>query len=828
MSRFDEIVKAARNDTADPQVEGDARDRVRQQLFGTAKAVDRLRGCEGFHSLLPAYLGRSLSGARRLLLDDHVRECVACRRAVEEARTGPRPRMVNMVPASVSRHRWHGWTAAACVAAALFASGGYRWLVSSGEPVAVVHAAGNGLLHLAGEGVRPIGEGRQLMDGEAVRTGGSATAVIRLADGSLVEMNERTQLSVDRGWRGTTIRLREGQIIVEAARQASGWLRVGTADSTVSVKGTVFSVNRGLRGTRVSVVEGQVEVDHGGQVERLTPGAQSTSEVSLTPSPVADEIAWSRNAARYLALLGEFNVLQKKLESIPGSGLRYQSRLLGLAPPDTLVYAAAPNAGNTLTEAKRVFDEQIRSSPILREWWTQSNGAGEQAELDEAVRHVQQLSTQLGDEVAVLLFAGDAHSFAVLAEARGSTLKALLDDLLRKNSGPKPFVYSIHNGFLIVSESGARLRQLELIAGKGAPSTPFRDRISQAYRSGVGWLFAANLEQIAAVSVIKERGHPSPADLGLQTAKDLIVERREVGGKVENQATADFAGARQGIASWIAPPGAMATLDFVTPSAGLAMAVVVKSPRNMIEDMFAIARKQEASFDTHLADAERRLGVRIVDDLAGPMGTEAAVAVDGAMLPAPEWKLAVEVHSPSRLQFSIQKIVEAVNREGKIKIGLVQEQVQGRTFYSLTPPGWPAAVHYTYSESYLVVGASRALVTQALQARQSGTSLPRSARFRSLLPQGSSPNFSAVFYHNLPGMLAPVVDRIKDLSVVTPAQRQAMAAVREAQPGLIVAYGEVDRITASTTGTFGGLNLGALAGLDQLAALLAPGGQLKR
>src|ERR1043166_7153997 len=202
----------------------------------------------------------------------------------------------------------------------------------------------NGVLSRVGyNGDQPLKVGDEIVEGERARTAGGAHATLRLRDGSLVEMNERAEFGVAMGRKDTTIQLARGNIIVQAAKRSSGHLYVDAQDCRVSVTGTVFSVNAGMKGSRVSVIEGEVRVAEAGTEKVLHPGDQLTTNASLATVPVKQEIAWSQNLDKHLALLAEFAHLSNKLQTVQLPGLRYKSTVLGTLPANTVVFAGIPN-----------------------------------------------------------------------------------------------------------------------------------------------------------------------------------------------------------------------------------------------------------------------------------------------------------------------------------------------------------------------------------------------------------------------------------------------------------------------------------------------------
>src|SRR5215831_4300888 len=51
-----------------------------------ADGAHRITSCEQFRSLIPAYLSNSLTDSRTLLFEDHIHECVPCRKSLEKDR----------------------------------------------------------------------------------------------------------------------------------------------------------------------------------------------------------------------------------------------------------------------------------------------------------------------------------------------------------------------------------------------------------------------------------------------------------------------------------------------------------------------------------------------------------------------------------------------------------------------------------------------------------------------------------------------------------------------------------------------------------------------
>jgi hypothetical protein len=325
------------------------------------------------------------------------------------------------------------------------------------------------------------------------------------------------------------------------------------------------------------------------------------------------------------------------------------------------------------------------------------------------------------------------------------------------------------------------------------------------------------MEQIIVNNVHDNGGDHLPP--GFNDVRYLTMEHREVGGKADNQAALTFASDRQGVASWLAAPASMGSLEFVSPDASMATSVVIKNPKSILEELFQAIGASDADFAEHLSEFESKTGVNVLDDIAAPLGGEVTMAFDGPMMPTPRWKLIFEVYDPTTLQATIEKLVDSYNREVKDPrhaMQLTKKQVGSQTYYAIhgseqSGTASVAEVDYSFVDNYLIAAPDTGTIARAIQIRQAGFTLSHSTTFQALLPSDGYTNFSAIFYHNIGPVIGPLADQLRSSGALTPQQNKSIAALTaNSAPGLIYAYGERDRIVVASNTGFMGFDLGTL------------------
>lgn len=872
---LDNTTAEMRNESIDPAVVDQAAERVWARLSSaatveaaatTAPASDRIGSCADFQSLIPAYLTGSLSEARSLLLVDHTHECIPCRKAMKDARSR---RMAPAKKAAVTRRyslqpvvlRW-GIAAALVIGVGLLALPFIqRYAPIGGDLEATVQAAEGQVYHIADTRSTPVNTGEKLQKGERIRTAKDAHAFVRLGDGSVIEMKDRSEFSLSKNAQGTTIHLNRGAIVVEAAKQGKQHLFVDTGDSRVSVTGTIFSVNNGTKGSRVSVIEGEVHMDHAGSERVLRSGEQATSSTAIEMIPVKDEVAWSRKAARYAETLSALTALNKELVKVQQPGVRTSTHLLDLMPENTVVYAALPNLTSTIVESHRIMQERINQNAALREWWDKEQSGHKGPNVDQVIGSIREFGDYLGDEIAVSVSMddkGDPVAPLVLAELKNSAgFQQFIEQQIAKYAGNqqgRPAIHFIENPLTATAsatEPGKKsdelyvwiqdnlfaaspklnqLQDLATVVQKGGSNsfttTAFHSRVAQLYQEGAGLVVAANLERLIEKNkpkLIKDSAQHESAlnQLGLFNLKYFVLDQKNNAGKTHTQATVSFNEAQRGIPSWLAAPGPMGSLEYISPDANVVAGFVVKDPVKLVDDLLGVIETVSPDLRKNLDKQQAERGLDIRKDIAAPLGGEFAFAIDGPILPTPSWKMVFEVNDSDHLQQTLERVVGEVNKEAAKfgKAGLVWDraEIAGRTYYTLKSADFGVEVNYTYVNGYVVMGPSRAMVERSVRSQEAGYTLLRSARFTAGLPADGNANFSALFYHNLAPLVQPFAERIANSAANLPQEQQqaikAMAA--DMPPTLAYAYAQGDSITfaANTEGGPFGLSPATILGV---------------
>lgn len=784
--RLEKAVEAMRNETAPSEAEEAARRRVLDRLLASPEAQ-----CAAFQEMLPSYAEGRLEKDRQWLLEDHLARCAHCRRAFAELRGGPK------VVAMPSAHptlwqRTRGWAVAAGFALVLLAAGRDRIdrMLAPPGPRAVAERAQGAVFGREGA---PLAAGAKIADGMLVRTGAGGRLLLRLDDGSRVEVNERSELALAGAWSGTTIQLARGDVIVEAARQKRGTLRVRTRDTEARVRGTVFAVSSGLNGSLVSVVEGSVEVRNAAGQRVLKPGQMAATNVALESSDIRRTVAWSAEADRYLAVLAELASLEPQLTALASVPARTQAAVLGALPRDVVMYVAAPNVGDRMERALALMNERAAQNAGFAEWWN----SAETAKLREAVSDLARVSPMLGEETVFTVSLSETGSVpVVLAPVKAGmerTLEAALEEI--RASRGVAFVWRIGAGRLTLAATQAHLEWALRTAGQGA-SSPFAQEIAAHYARGAGWMAAVQ----PGTRLRQTTGREFPL-------RYVFFEQRRTAAGDENEMMLGFAGTGAQAPAWLAASGGSAAAEYFSGQAHLVLAASTREPRQIYDELLEQALRVRPEAAAKLAEAEQRLGIRLREDLAGALGTDFAIGIETPTVPTPGWLAVVEVVRPGVLDSSIAKMIDAINaslpaEQASRRLVLTQETAGGRGWKTVRSPGAPTAVTWTYHANFLVAGPDRATVERAIATREGGLTLVQNPAFRTMLPAGTGVHPAGFVWVNVGEALRGLA-----AGLTNPAVK---AILDSRGPALVTFSSDGERIRAASRTSFASLLLDAM------------------
>jgi hypothetical protein len=806
--RLEKALQSMKGEDVSPEKLSESKARVWEKLGQPGLAL-----CSEFQAEFRDYLDGRLAASRRLLVEDHLGRCPSCRAKLAEEK-GER----SVIPMPKRRAAWWPtwgtWAAAAAVVLIALYAGRDRIdsLLAPHGPRATV-ASLTGGLYLVSEGT--LQAGSPIGENAVIRTGPGSHAVLRLHDGSTVDVNERTELSVHGAWSGQSIRLQSGDVIVHATKQHRGHLRVETRDSVASVRGTIFAVSAGFGGTLVSVVEGSVAVTQPGSEVLLSPGQQAASNPALTSS-VQDAIAWSPDAETYLAILGSFVKIEKQMAGLPSPMLRTQSTLLQYVPANMVVYGAVPNLSGTIDQAVSLAEQQSAENPAFSQWW--NSGAGQA--LKGLTGRVQTLAPLFGDEIVygVCMNRPDTVQtipilLAEVRQGKSAELAAALDNLGLKTNGTP--MYRLSDTLMAASNSPANLQWLVEHMGEGAGS-PFALEIAERYQDGAAWLLGIDTDTLFAVT-----GASQNQFVNEQRVKHLFMEQKKSQGVEENEMTISFKGPRTGLASILASTGSGGAAEYLSTDSIMAVYASTREPKQLFDEFVAQLSRISPTFMNNLADAEAKLGFSFSNDLTRAFGTESAFAIQGISTTGPVWTMAALVNDAPVLDGTIRKLATLINSEFEKasrpeRLTIEQEVVDGRTWETMKCSTQTVAITWTYDRGYLVAGSDRGVATRAVATRNGGLPLVWSPEFQQQFSASSGVHPSGFAWLNTRGTLGSLASLIPN----SPLQK----LVAERDPILVTFSGTMEQIRAVSRTRLSGMVLNTLLmqGLERTNAGIQP------
>ena len=546
---------------------------------------------------------------------------------------------------------------------------------------------------------------------------------------------------------------------------------------------------------------------------------RSAGQSGNPTTAVSPEAALSELQKKYPGLLPEFGQLLGKLQkNIQFPEARSQSRLMPLLPESTILYAAFPNYGDAVHQAQAIFHKELEQSEVLRAWWQQAGSGANGTKVEDSVEKFYQLSQYLGDEIVVS--GGDPMgepggakdpNLMILAEVRKPGLKDFLQQMLKDFAGKsEPTVRVLDVEELAVAKETPAAMQLEILVrpdfvigsrdlapvrdfnsrlnarSRDFASTPYGQRLQQSYKGGTSIVAAVDLQKILKqVLSGSDKNRMTLQRSGFADMKYVVWEHKSAAGQASSQVELSFTGPRHGMASWLAAPGPMGGLEFVSPKAMVAGAVLLKDPAEIFQDIKDLATASNPSGFAAVAQMEQGLRLSFKEDLFRHLGGEFTFELDSVTPPNAVWKVILGVNDPDRLQTTVGTLLATMHMSAQ------ESEEGGITYHTLRIPSpqKTTEISYAFVDRYLVIASSRETLSEAIRLRRSGESMAKSGKFLASLPPDYGSKASAMFYEDPVSVAALSMRQAFPEMALSLSQRTA-----ETPAPMIFAYGEESAI----------------------------------
>jgi type II secretory pathway pseudopilin PulG len=545
------------------------------------------------------------------------------------------------------------------------------------------------------------------------------------------------------------------------------------------------------------------------------------SQSAVKPQP---QIPFADDLKKYPGLPTELAHLVEALKNnVQLPPVRTESPLLPRLPIATTYYVAFPNYGETAHQTVETLRQELQASAVLRDWWQHGELSSTGPKLQDFLETFYELSQYLGDEIVVSGETGGiyekgaaSHKLLIVAELRKPGLKNVLEQILKESpvetqsgmrvldlqqlaqaksgSGAERLVVLVRPDFVIAAESLEALRGFNAFLDAKTTdfaSTPFGQRLTEAYQGGTSALMAADLHTILNQIPPGTQQNQKIFDrTGLKDAKYAVWEYRHQAQGSEGQMELSFMGPRHGIASWLAAPAPFGSLDFVSPQASIVSSVNLRNLGEIFDDIKDISSASNPNALAGLTQTEKAMHISLRDDLLSLLTGEITVEAERFAEPKPDWKIILRTSDADHLQQTLAKMLATTPFQA---MEFVED---GITYHSLTIPSTPKPMQivYTFAEGYLIVASSHETVAAAIRQHKSGESFAKSAKFTASLPAGYPADASALLYED------PAAVTALNLRRMSPEVADAFARLSPpTAPIVFRAYGDESAIRAVST-----------------------------
>jgi ferric-dicitrate binding protein FerR (iron transport regulator) len=607
--------------------------------------------------------------------------------------------------------------------------------------------------------------------------------------GSL-EMKENSTIALAVYKKKTELDLYRGEVLVNTRNDnpQGKTVRVKTPQFDVESGNGIFSVALGMRGGEVAVVSGDVMVFQG-KGDRALKAGDTFSSLNVKPVPVTHRVVWSRHSDDYFDLIpsvesgvvdDEMVVAMAETDNTtavrttapseattsvkPTSIQPALGTASGYLPAETIALVEFPDVGTLFRSTGRdnladlFLNDQVRSG-LLGAF---VNVAELEDDLDiveekmDAIFDNEELNLVLSSLEGQLSIGITPRGLSAICQVNDpdGRVSAIVRDswnpLVKESGGPDDAVYiAVMNGYFTFNanhEDGA-----EIIAAlqSGTPTAfGYSTFLNDLHRMVPRSEFTTALDAASLIDRTKENSAVSMFydRTGLSNMK-MLVAATSFADQADNLGMrVTFDGERRGMIRWLDEPGPLNTFQFFSPDTHGLVAMRVKTPAEMLDQMLSWMSARNPNEPT-----EYNVGVQAVQRLTNTLGNEIAFGIDNPVLPIPNVKMVVEVVDPIDFHdamLAVLDLAEEGNRDTEDQFDVGTEEYRNHLVVKISFPGKPFGVSYAVIHDYVVFGPGPTYLKNTIDLYKDQQTLNEEAAFWEAFPAKSGSYCSALLYLN--------------------------------------------------------------------------------